>query len=78
MSNINDGGPAFPHDNQVCGNGHRMARPGMTLRQWYAGQALAGIMADSQYAGTSADFAECAFRFADAMLAHEAAEREAK
>lgn len=30
----NDGGPAFPWGGEVCG--------GMTLRDWFAGQAIAG------------------------------------
>ena len=34
-----DGGPAFGH---AAENGHCC---GMTLRQWYAGQALAGLLA---------------------------------
>lgn len=40
---INDGGPAFPRApfdvNDYCGDGS----PGMTLRDWFAGQALAGM-----------------------------------
>ena len=35
MSNTNDGGPAFP--------GGNMQYPGMSLRGWFAGQALAGF-----------------------------------
>ena len=35
MSTINDGGPAFPRH---AYDGH----DGMTLRDWFAGQALAG------------------------------------
>lgn len=37
---INDGGPAFPNN-----DAHGCAFPGMTLRDWFAGQALAGFMA---------------------------------
>jgi hypothetical protein len=39
--------------------------PGMTLRDWFAGQALAGIACDE----TPETAAEAAYRFADAMLA---------
>ena len=35
---IYDGGPAYPSP-----SGTRSAQPGMTMRQWYAGQALAGL-----------------------------------
>lgn len=40
---------------------------GMTLRDWFAGQALAGLLA-SEVADSAPSFAEEAFRFADAML----------
>lgn len=35
MSKIDDGGPAFPT--------HYNSHGGMTLRDWFAGQALAGM-----------------------------------
>lgn len=47
MGEIKTGGPAFPHDNQELGDKHRIAQPGMALRDWFAGQALAGLMAQS-------------------------------
>lgn len=40
---------------------------GMTLRDWFAGQALVGGMAG--VAGDPAEFAEEAYAIADAMLA---------
>jgi hypothetical protein len=47
----------------------------MTLRQWYAGQALAGLIAGEAGRPTkSTIYAEWAFGVADAMLAHESAE----
>lgn len=39
MSKINDGGPAFAHGNHEQG-GHS----GMSLRDWFAGQALVAII----------------------------------
>lgn len=39
MSTIIDGGPAFPHDNQELGDKHRIAQPGMSLRDWFAAHA---------------------------------------
>jgi hypothetical protein len=42
---------------------------GMTLRDYFAGQALAGIAADPSIADESqADLAKWAYSFADAML----------
>jgi len=50
MSSINDGGPAFPHpeegyweDPKTCNNWKTYT--GMTLRDYFAGQALAGSLA---------------------------------
>lgn len=70
----NDGGPAFPHDGQQNYTG------GMTLRDYFAAQAMQPIvLAAMQVAGpeSSVDFAaisEAAYRMADAMLkAREAA-----
>lgn len=69
---MNDGGPAFPrspHSGDCSGDG-------MTLRDWFAGQALAGIMA-TQWRPSGDDvspLAEDAYKVADAMLAM----REAK
>jgi hypothetical protein len=42
MSTINDGGPAFPSVGEGFGNPSYSA-PGMTLRDWFASQALAGV-----------------------------------
>ena len=65
-----DGGPAFPNDAKFTA--------GMTLRQWYAGQALAGLLAApsdsiSQDVGPDArdnphKAATWCVEFADAML----------
>lgn len=60
---INDGGPAFPDDN---------SQVGMSLRDYFAGQALAGISANPRedYSGTTRDDkANESYRQADAMLA---------
>lgn len=58
MSNPKDGGPAFPH---TWRDDHG---EGMSLRDWFAGQALAGINAN-----TAADAAALCYAIADAMLA---------
>ena len=64
MSAINDGGPAFP----VSYESNLNEAEGMTLRDWFAGQALAGLMADPSMGGSRIPFAELAYNYADAML----------
>jgi hypothetical protein len=69
-----DGGPAFPNGSD--------GTMGMSLRQWYAGRALEGILAGvllSEMSSACARLgrpddlrpaiARCAFDFADAMIA---------
>ena len=70
---INDGGPAFPCEEQIrCGGEVVDTRKftGMTLRDWFAGQALAGLMVN--YHEHPSNLKECAAHAsaaADAMLA---------
>ena len=66
-ADINDGGPAFPR------NGHpdKMDYPcfGMTLRDWFAGQALAGVMTvQTDLTGWQDMVAQAAYSLADAMI----------
>jgi hypothetical protein len=64
----NDSGPAFPACNEANVNGTM----GMTLRDWFAGQALAGQCAASSLDGhsvTAAERARRVYQMADAMLA---------
>jgi len=56
-----DGGPAFPYPNGEFNAGHA----GMNLRDWFAGQALAGLAPCFEEYG---DVAGHAYRLADAML----------
>jgi hypothetical protein len=51
-----------------------MDRPGMTLRDWFAGQALSGWIASWSIESSSEHFtpthtAKCAYEYADAMIA---------
>lgn len=77
MSNpINDGGAAFPVPQKLSGyiddgaNGCEFVPyRGMTLRDWFAGKALAGILANSNREGTPKEYAHDAYEQADAMLA---------
>jgi hypothetical protein len=65
MSAPNDGGPAFPHAHEDYPFQH-----GMSLRDWFAGQAICGII-HSGYPLDSTGFppAKYAYKLADAMLA---------
>lgn len=80
---INDGGPAFPrpaseghhvHDGEhIHGYGEQS---GMTLRDWFAGQALIGQLSGDQteeapsheVMADAESFASSAYIYADAML----------
>jgi len=71
MSVTNDGGPAFP----IPGESHPImgTQPGccgMTLRDWFAGQALCGIQACCD----SEDWPEKAWHNDAALAAYEAAD----
>ena len=67
MTDINDGGAAFPAVAMLTSN------RGMSLRDWFAGQALAGMLAcpDTDPITTKM-FASDAYLYADAMLAERA------
>jgi hypothetical protein len=69
--------PAFPVPGFVNGNGNEMyPEYGMSLRDWFAGQALAGIMGDAGMRPSGvhefAHLAERLYQLADAMLAERA------
>jgi hypothetical protein len=72
-----DGGPAFPQFDVIAGerDGHgdvidayTVARGGMTLRDWFAGQAICARWGDGT-AMTPEDASSMAYQLADAMLA---------
>ena len=84
----NDGGPAFPAkrmEELIAVKGrpgayHEAEYPGMTLRDWFAGQALAGILSgphaeelakvmEQDDTARSPVVAILSYKFADAMLA---------
>lgn len=71
---INDGGPAFPQTtvDHFGGTPSVTVTGGMTLRDWFAGQALAGLAADEVLpltADEAMELAAGAYFVADAMLA---------
>ena len=75
-----DGGPAFPVSTRPCvtedGHGHQDSESawqfsGMTLRDWFAGQALVGLLyllKDQQIEDYATATTAEAYRLADAML----------
>lgn len=65
------GGPAFPGEPYVASSS-LTKQQGMTLRDWFAGQALAGLARDTSGDVTFQSLkqaAEEAYFYADAMLA---------
>lgn len=76
-----DGGPAFPDmtiDWLDSGARHVTRHSGMTLRDWFAGQALAGYASNCDETGLMAwqveNMVRIAYQTADAMLAARDAE----
>ena len=65
-----DGGPAFPPGDGPIGH-----RTGMTLRDWFAGQALI-VLAMSDNGSNFDKEATLAYKAADAMLAARGDENE--
>ena len=71
-----NGGPAFPLiDDQVLNSRHgcyqREVHAGMTLRDWFAGQAIIGLAANDMRSEEAHDFsvwATNAYALADAMI----------
>jgi hypothetical protein len=67
MSEIKDGGPAFPvpyHPEQQWEN-----PAGMSLRDYFAAKAMQGMILLRSYSGTADQMAGEAYVMADAMLA---------
>lgn len=70
---MNTGGPAFPVADTYHPNGQvQFGSYGMTLLDWFAGQALTGILADSESQGEPEEFAAAAYNIAESMLAEKA------
>ena len=68
-----DGGPAFPRPSTVWNlpDGRQTGtedQTGMSLRDWFAGQALAGMLADPEVDARTGLIAIAAYQIADAML----------
>jgi hypothetical protein len=70
-TSINDGGPAFPSEEQIRCNGEVCDTRkfiGMTLRDYFAAAALQGNIAHPEVTGNRDDIARDAYKYADAML----------
>jgi len=68
----NDGGPAFPSEqgHTPFGTWNQTYESGMTLRDWFAGQALIGIATNPGGLDTdTGEWASLAYHVADKMLA---------
>lgn len=68
MDQTDNGGPAFPSD--------RFSELGMSLRDYFAGQALAGMLANPELPTDAEYIAKWSYLNADAMLAERQKERE--
>lgn len=72
---MNDGGPAFPHSSQpLDAQGNPMCSEhsewGMSLRDWFAGQALVGLLTRTAELEIGTHyFAAAAYKMADTMIA---------
>jgi|GEM_PF-722179 len=62
---INDGGSAFPRFGRDVWGGTSTLGTGMSLRDWFAGQALAGMTLDDLDVDNAAFYA---YMIADAMI----------
>ena len=70
MSKPKDGGPAFP-----CTDAKGFVSEGMSLRDYFAGQALAGQLGDPDGEINAILIARWSYAYADAMLAEREKER---
>ena len=88
MTEQNDGGPAFPHMEETNDGRVEVTNYGMSLRDWFAGQALTGWLSGpchgevlehyenwpEGFAGHQSCVARATYGYADAMLAARKAE----
>lgn len=65
MTDIKDGGPAYP-----LNDGFKANR-GMSVRQFYKAAALQGLLADKYRYGILREYVLAAAQYADAMLAED-------
>ncbi len=70
MTDANKGGSAFPVPESNYISDGTYSNPGMSKRDWFAGQALIGILTRGELGGIngSKGVAKRAYEIADAML----------
>lgn len=65
----NDGGPAFPFwEPKFAESPKEYIRTGMSIRQWFAGKALEGLLSSDTIRGGFSEIATIAYKYADAMI----------
>jgi hypothetical protein len=68
-SELSNDEPAGPDRNKKYYQLYRQLAMGMTLRDWFAGQALQGMLAEDADDITCTELADASYRCADAMIA---------
>ena len=68
MSEIDSGGAAFPTDGESQVATHLWHFSGLTKREWFAGMALQGMLANPSINIAKSDLCNGAFNFADKMI----------
>jgi hypothetical protein len=67
MSTEHNGGPAFPLSTS---SGSNESVNGMSLLDYFAGQALAGLLSDATISGVTPDgYAESSYDYVESMIA---------
>ena len=65
---IDDGDAAFPRTGYSADFGSTLPQAGMSLRDYFAGQALVGILSHGEFDGSEEDYSRWAYAQADAMI----------
>ena len=72
MTDRKDGGPAFP---RPTASAFEQPNDGMSLRDWFAGRALTGLLMQDKQLKCFDEMATWAYQAADAMLAEREKDR---
>jgi hypothetical protein len=80
-TSINDGGPVYPTTTRAAKEGDSIkfnVTHGITLRDYFAGQALAGILASANFGNVKDWIGAKAYEVADSMIAARERKEDAK